>query len=113
MVALLLVVRRCLAVELLEHLELRDQWDVVRRDLLVWIADDLVLAEPVRIDGAENAGGGNVLLRIEDIVDHALKVVREVCVRQIVLSVRLFEDEWMCVGIANECAIFDHEFLEA
>ena len=54
----------------------RTGWDVA-----VGTAEDLVLAEPLGVDGSEQAERHHRVLAVEDVVDQALKVEGVVAVR--------------------------------
>ena len=55
--------------------------DLTRGDVRVRATDDLVVVEPLLRDGAEVPEGLHGARRVEDVVDHALEVVRVVRVR--------------------------------
>lgn len=55
-----------------EQLQLRIEGEVVRGDVGVWAAADIVLYEPVRVQGAQDAQHVQMRLGVENIVDDTL-----------------------------------------
>ena len=60
------------------HLELDKQGQMVGRYLRIGAAEDLVLTEPIRIEGAKEPERAHELATVENIVDDSFKVAPKI-----------------------------------